>query len=161
MMAAVPVAALDDEDWEFPESRKYQPYLIHCMSYLHDRLHNPYPKDTIFTKEELLAIQPHHIRKWMNLRAYGEATPNANAHITGCHSNSLLKAKQAISFYMPNKHVPWMEGTGGNPGGGNPTCHISINVLIKKIKKKECRGQGKKANDKGAYTERCRVQQSP
>jgi hypothetical protein len=140
--------ALDEEDWVFPDNdkHKYKPYLLHLMSFLHNRLDDPYPKATEFSKEDLLAIQPHHIRKWMNIRAYGNERPTDDALVTGCRSGSLAKAKMAISFYMPNKNVPWLEGR-----GGNPTRHISITALIKKVKKKECRGQGRKANDKRAY----------
>jgi hypothetical protein len=105
---------LDDEVWEFPRSLEYLPYLLHLMSFVHNRLDNPYAKDTTFAKEQLLALQPHHIRRWMNLRAYGVVSPDENVNSTGCRSNSLLKAKQAISFYMPNKHVPWIDGSGGN-----------------------------------------------
>jgi hypothetical protein len=107
---------------------------------MHNRLDNVYPKDHVFTKEELLAVQPHHIRTWMNWRAYGMTNPDNNAPVTGCCSNTLLKAKQAISFYMLNKHVPWIDSSGpNNPSGGNPTRHMSISSLIKKVKKKECR----------------------
>jgi hypothetical protein len=151
---AAPAPALDDDhdEWVFPRSRDYIPYLVHLMSFLHNRSDNPYPKATTFSKEQLLAIQPHHVRRWMTLRAYGTVNPGDDAHVTGCRANSLLKAKQAISFYMPNKHVPWIDGTGGNPSCGNPTRHKSISALIKQVKKQECRGQGKKANDKRAYT---------
>jgi hypothetical protein len=148
------MAAADDpsgEDvWVFPDNADYKPYLLHFMSFLHNRIPNPYPKETIFTKNELLAVQPHHVRRWMNLRAYGLTDPSDNLAATGCRSNSLLKAKQAISFYMPNKHVPWIDGDGSG-GRGNPTRHRSISELVQKVKKKECRGQGVKANDKRAY----------
>ena len=82
------------------------------MSYVHGRLNNPYPKETTFTKDQMLAIQPYHMKRWLNLRAYAVVNPEDNAIVTGCRSNLLLKAKQAISFYMPNKHVPWIDGAG-------------------------------------------------
>jgi hypothetical protein len=152
--AALGDGADDDEDgdWEFPQSAVYLPYLLHLMSFVDGRSENPYPKDTIFTKERLLALQPRHIRTWMIFRAYGVINPGNDAPVTGCRSNSLLKAKQAISYYMPNKHVAWIDGVGGNRSCGNPTRHKSISELIKKVKKKECRGQGVKANDKRDYT---------
>jgi hypothetical protein len=145
-------AAVEEDVWVFPENREYKGYLVHFMSFLHNRLVDKYPNDAVFSKEELLAIQPHHIRKWMNLRAYGMINPPDNAIVLNFRSNSLLKAKQAISFFMPNKHVPWLDGSNGHPSGGNPTRHKSISDLIKKVKKKECRGQGRKANDKRAYS---------
>ena len=120
----------DNEDWTFPHSNVYLPYLLHLMSFLHGRLANPYPKETVFSKEQLLAIQPFHVRRWMNLRAFGVINPSEDAIVTGCRSASLLKAKQAISFYMPNKHVPWIDGHGRNCG--NPTRHRSISEVIKR-----------------------------
>ena len=151
-MPAVADEASDEDDWRFPQSHDYLPYLLHFMSFLDDRLDNPYPKETTFSKERLLAIHPRHISRWMNFRAYGVVNPSEDAIVTGYRANSLLKAKQAISFYMPNKHVAWIDGTGGNPSCGNPTRHRSIAQIIKKVKKKECRGQGVKPNDKRAYT---------
>jgi hypothetical protein len=142
---------LDEEAWVFPDRPEYKHYLLHFMSFLHNRLPDPYPKETTFTKEQLLAVQPHHVRKWLNLRAYGLTDPAEHLAATGCRSSSLMTAKHALSFYMPNKHVPWIEGLGGNSNGGNPTRHRSVSEVIKKVKKKECRGQGKPANDKRAY----------
>jgi hypothetical protein len=154
MAAAAVAPPLDEDDWVFPHNTIFKPYLLDLMSFAHNRVNNKYPKETVFSKEDLLAIQPHHIRRWLNWRAYGVTNPDDNARVTGCRSNSLLKAKQAISFYMPNKHVPWIDGSGpNNPSGGNPTRHMSISALIKKVKKKECRGQGRKANDKRAYSQ--------
>jgi hypothetical protein len=90
----------------------------------------------------------------MNWKAYGVTNPDNNAPVTGCCSNTLLKAKQAISFYMLNKHVPWIKGSGpNNPSGGNPTKHMSVSSFIKKVKKKECHGQGVKSNNKQAYSQ--------
>jgi hypothetical protein len=142
----------EDGDWQFPDRPEYRPYLLHLMSFIDNRLDNRYPKDTTFSKERLLSIQPRQIRRWMNLRAYGTVNPGEDDIVTGCRSSSLLKAKQAISWYMPNKHVAWIDGHGGNVSCGNPTRHRSISELIKKVKKKECRGQGVKANDKRAYS---------
>jgi hypothetical protein len=112
----------EEEAWVFLDRPVYKHYLLHFMSFLHNRLPNPYPNETTFTKEQLLAVQPHHVQKWMNLRAYGMTEPAENLVVVGCRSNSLMKAKHAISFYMPNKHVPWIDGSGGNnSNGGNPT----------------------------------------
>jgi hypothetical protein len=91
----------------------------------------------------------------MNWRADGVTNHDDNAPVTGYCSNTLLKkAKQAIKFSMLNKHVPWIDGTGpNNPSGGNPTRYMSISLLIKKVKKKECCGQGVMSNDKRAYSQ--------
>jgi hypothetical protein len=76
-MAAVADYASDEDDWRFPKSRDYLPYLLHLMSFLDDRLDNRYPKETTFSKDRLLAIQPRHILRWMNFRAYGVINPPA------------------------------------------------------------------------------------
>jgi hypothetical protein len=46
--------------------------------------------------------------------------------------------KKALSSFMPNKHMSWNEVT----KQGNPTKSPEIHELIKRIKKKEVRGQG-------------------
>jgi hypothetical protein len=46
----------DEDDWQFPQSAVYLPYLLHLMSFVDGRLESPYPKDTIFTKERLLEV---------------------------------------------------------------------------------------------------------
>jgi hypothetical protein len=76
--------------------------------------------------------------------------PNAWPNDKPLHyrSGSLKKAKEGVSFFHPNKHVPWLE-----PHGGNPTQHRSINELIAKVRKAETHGIGKKPNDKRPYTQ--------
>ena len=59
---------------------------------------------------------------------------------------SLTKAKNGVSFFMPNKHASWIDGR-----GGNPTQHGMINKLIKDIEALETKGLGKAANDKQPY----------
>jgi hypothetical protein len=91
-MAAVAVAVappLDEDDWVFPHSTVYKPYLLDLMSFVHNRVNNKYPKETAFSKEDLLAIQPHHIRRWLKWRGYGVTSPDDNARVTGCGSNYL------------------------------------------------------------------------
>jgi hypothetical protein len=63
--AAEAPAFLGNEEWVFPHNHNYRPYLLHLMSFLHNRMNDPYPKGTTFSKEELLSIQPNHIRRWM------------------------------------------------------------------------------------------------
>jgi hypothetical protein len=62
-------------------------------------------------------------------------------------AGSVDKLKCAISFYMPNRQVAWIEGR-----GGNPTKHRTITELIKAIETKEARDQGVEANDKRPYS---------
>jgi hypothetical protein len=55
MAAAVAAPLLDEDDWVFPHSLVYKGNLLNFMSFMHNRLDNIYPKDHVFTKEELLA----------------------------------------------------------------------------------------------------------
>jgi hypothetical protein len=106
-----------------------------------------YPKDTQFSKEQLLGIKPNHVRKWLCKLAYGTETPDEDACPRFQRANSLRKAKSGISFFHPNKHVPWLEGR-----GGNPTIHPSISQMIKKVEAHEMRGRGVQSNMKRAYS---------
>lgn len=139
-------ALLDDADWEYPTSRKHQPYMVNFMSFVQGRLDDPLPKDSVFSKEELLAITPSLIRQWLNFRSYGDPFPGPNDPATHCRASSLRKAKAGVSHFMPNRHADWLEGI-----GGNPTRHRSVTDLIRRVERKEIRGQGVKANDKRPY----------
>jgi hypothetical protein len=133
-----------EDDWVYGENKKHQSYMVNFMRFK-DGVH--YAKDTYFTKEQLLAIRPVHVRRWLNQLAYHKTAPTPDDKPVHYRSGSLKKAKGGISFFHPNKHVPWVD-----PHGGNPTQHRSINELIQKVAKAEVRGIGKKANDKRAYT---------
>jgi hypothetical protein len=133
-----------DDGWTYPKNETYQPYIVSFMSFTHNRT---YPATTEFTKEQLLAIKPHHVKKWLNNRAYHTPMPTEQDRPIYQRAGSLKKAKQALSFYHPNKHVPWLEGR-----GGNPTIHSTLNALIQRVDTFEVRNLGKKANDKRPYT---------
>jgi hypothetical protein len=115
------------------------------MSFTHNRT---YPATAEFTKEQLLSIKPHwhHVKRWLNERAYHTPTPTEQDRPIFQRAGSLKKAKQALSFYHPNKHVPWLEGR-----GGNPTIHSTLNALIWRVDTLEVQDLGKKANDKWLY----------
>jgi hypothetical protein len=114
----------DDDRWTYPKNETYQPYIVLFMSFTHSRT---YPATAEFTKEhQLLSIKPHHVKRWLNERAYHTPTHTEQDRPIYQHAGSLKKAKQALSFYYhPNKHVLWLEGT-----GGNPTIHLTLNALI-------------------------------
>ena len=133
----------DHEDWTYVRNPKYDHFMIRFMSFK-DR--TTYPKDVMFTKDQVLAIRPHHVRKWLTHLAYKTITPGANDLPIHYRAESMKKAKGAISFYLPNKQA-WIDGV-----GGNPTIHSSISKLIQKVKKCEVRGIGAKANARRAYT---------
>ena len=50
----------DHEDWTYVRNPKYDHFMIRFMSFK-DR--TTYPKDVMFTKDQVLAIRPHDVRK--------------------------------------------------------------------------------------------------
>ena len=140
----------DDEDengWRFPKSYpKVKHYIDSLMSYKHGRWENPYPRTTTYTKDELLALRPVDVRRWLTMRAYGTVSPETDAGPKGERASSLKKAKHGASVFMPNQHAPWLEGI-----GGNPTRHITISKFIADVEGKETKGLGKAPNDKRPY----------
>jgi hypothetical protein len=121
-----------------PLERKpeYYKYVIKFMSYRDDE---DYDKDHEFTPEELNAIQPEEIEKWMTFMVYGVSEPGPDDNPTLGRSSSLQFYKKALSYYMPNKLIAWNSIS----KTGNPTRSIPVNELIKRVKKKEVRKQGK------------------
>jgi len=78
------------------------------------------------------------------MRAFGVPNPNVQSDTPDNErSASLLKAKSAVSVFMPNQHVAWIDGR-----GGNPTIHKMVQQLIKDVVAIETKGLGKAPNDK-------------
>ena len=67
--------------------------------------------------------------------------PGANDIPTEDRSSALAFAKKAISYFVPNKLVSW--NALANSSVGNPTKSIAANSLMKIVKKKVVRRQGK------------------
>lgn len=71
----------EDDDWVYPtNSKRNQSYMVRFMRH---KLKASFAKDHVFTKGEILAIRPVHIRRWLNKLAYGTETPASNDHPTG------------------------------------------------------------------------------
>ena len=117
---------------------KYRPVLRKFMSF---RDNVSYAKTHEFSREQLAAVTPSDICRWMKFRAYGTPDPSRDDNPRDCRSGSLLTWKKALSFYMPNKNMQWNELS--NPPTGNPTKSREVNELIAWIKKKETRKQAK------------------
>lgn len=73
------------------------------------------------------------------MKVYGIPNPTENDNSTVGRSSSIEYIKKAISFFMPNKLVAWNVET----ETGNPTKSVLVNELIKVVKKKEVRKEGK------------------
>jgi hypothetical protein len=97
------------------------------MSYRDDE---EYERDHEFTPEELNAIQPEEIKKWMCVKVYGIPEPGTDDNPTLGRASLLDYYKKALSYYMPNKLFGW----NAISKTGNPTRSIPVNELIKRVK---------------------------
>ena len=96
--------------------------------------------DYNFSDEELYTLKPSQIKQYFCLIAYGTEDPNLDTDFpTICRSSNLEFAKKAISSFMPNRNMPWNQQS----SQGNPTRSSELNDLIKIVKKREVRKQGK------------------
>lgn len=100
-----------------------------------------YNKDVVFSVERLSTVTLEEIVAYFNYRAYGTATLSENDNPTLTRSTSLYYWKKAISYHMPNKHIPWNELS----KMGNPTKSVQVNEMIQAVVKKEVRKLGKKS----------------
>ena len=121
---------------DIDSAQRYKSTLIKFMSW---RDGASYAKDHEFTQQQLGAITPEEIHRWMCLKVYGMEEPGPGDNPTEGRSNSLLYWKKALSFFMPNNGPAWNVLT----NSGNPTKSALLNKLIKTVKKKEVRRQGK------------------
>lgn len=122
-------------------AKRYKPTLVAFMSH---RDGQSYGKDHEFTQQELAAITPTDLHRWMCFKVYGKEEPSPDDNPVEGRSNSLLYWKKSISFFMPNRQPAWNVLT----NSGNPTKSADINDLIKLVKKKEVRRQGKPSSAK-------------
>lgn len=117
---------------------KYKTTLTKFLSYT-DGVN--YPSNTEFTQERLQQITPEQIVAWFNHKVYGTPTPTVDDNPTLGRSNSLHYWKKALSYFIPNKHTQWNEIS----KVGNPTKSLDVNEMIKRVRQKEVRKQGKKS----------------
>ena len=117
--------------------KPYKKHLVKCMNLVKGTAHED---DYNFSNEELFTLRPAEIKRYLSLLAYGNEYPDlAEDHPIAGRSSSLEFAKKAISYFMPNKNMVWNHQT----DMGNPTRSSELNDLIKTVKKKEVRKQGK------------------
>ena len=124
----------------------YKASLDHLMSFTAGER---YAREYICSDEELIAITPRMVFRWMNFRTFGTIIPAVDANPISARSSSLQYWKKAISFFHPNRLMVWSDGR----QEGNPTRSIEINNLIKRVKKKEVRKQGVASQTRRAITE--------
>ena len=66
----------------------YKPYLLEFMAFYHERV-QPYPRETVFEQDVLVAIKPRDIERWMCKKAYGVTDPGLDDHPIHGRSSSL------------------------------------------------------------------------
>ena len=144
----VGTAYVADNSWVMPRNDKYENYLCHFMGFVHGR-GSRYPKDTTFTREQLLELQPQHLYDWLAFKAFGKVdfSISEGDRPTSARSSTLEQLKKGVSFFMPNHDNHWMNGE------GNPTKHHSLRKLIDQVKLLEVRGEGSESNVKRAMTQ--------
>lgn len=128
------------------EKKAYKPHLVRCMNLVKGTSH---PKDYNFSDEELFALKPDEIKRYLATLSYGMEQPSATDLPVVGRASSLEYAKKAISYYMPNRNMVWNMQT----NQGNPTRSADLNDFIKDVKKKEVRKQGKPSQARRALTE--------
>ena len=57
-----------EQDWAMPRQNDYEGPLCHLMAHVHGHEFPRYPKDTLFTKVQLLELHSQHIQNWLALK---------------------------------------------------------------------------------------------
>jgi hypothetical protein len=115
---------------------RYKTTLAELMSF---KLNQHYTRDHDFTQHQLLSITDVDVSRWMCLKAYGDPDPAPANNPTVGRASSLAYYKKAISYFMPNRHVGWDV----QHNTGNPTRSPRVMDVLKAVKKKEVRRQGR------------------
>jgi hypothetical protein len=87
------------------------------------------------------------VKTWLCLRAFGVPNPDWDNDVPDdARASALKKAKSAISIFMPNQHVAWINGH-----SGNLTQHPQVTKVIQDVQNLQTKGIGAKPNDKRPY----------
>jgi hypothetical protein len=118
---------------------EYKSLLDSLISYSFDGVLD-YGKERQYTKGELRALTPDDVVAWMNVKTFDDPDPPSDANPTECRCRSLKFWKKALSFFMPDCLTVCVLGR----NKGNPTrSSIEVHSLVRRVKKKEVRKQGK------------------
>lgn len=115
---------------------QYRDKLFPLMEYIHQR---SYLRDHEFTREELLAVTPEAIVRYLKLKVYGDEDANPDVDPPRNYRLNTIKVwKKSWSYFMPNKTMTWNEVA----RIGNPTRSSLINDLFGAINKMETARRG-------------------
>ena len=136
-----------NNNWTMPRNEKYEHTLCWFMAFIHGRQER-YVKGTLFTREQLLQIQPQHVHDYLAHKAFHKINFSIDAGDRPIHARSshLEQLKKGISYFMVDKDPHYMNGQ------GNPTKHSSLRKLIETVKLCEVRGEGAPSKTKRAMT---------
>ena len=120
----------------------YFRYLCDFMAVYHDKPPGHYdPKTTeLWGPDALQGVRPHHVKKWIILRAYDVENPGPNDKPTKLRAESCNFMKKALSYYITSTRT-WDPDT----STGNPTTGKEVTKAITQIRKLEVRGLGRKS----------------
>jgi hypothetical protein len=126
----------------------YKGALRHFMALVHQHTES-YPKDTTFTYEQFIQLQPGHIHNYLAYKAFAkvEFDYDAGDRPTHYRSSSMEVIKKSLSFFHPSWNIPWCSGQ------GNPTKADVTNRLIKFVGKCEVRKECVQSKAKRALTQ--------
>jgi hypothetical protein len=109
----------DPSNWNFPWDRpEYLSTFLEFMSFVESKEHT---KESTFTKEQLIRLQPKHVLAFLTHKAFGSTTRKPEDKPEYARSNHIKNIKMKLSYYMPSG-APWVDLPNGK-GHGNPTCH--------------------------------------
>ena len=116
------------------------------MSFVHAG--REYQPCHVWTRDELLAVTPDIIVRYIKLKVYGSEDAQADVTPPLYYRSSTIKFwKKAWSYFMLNQMTPWNEIV----GMGNPTRSIAVNKIIKAMKKMESARLGRPSNARQAF----------
>ena len=131
----------DPSAWTFPTDKpEYLSPFVDFMNFVHNT--DTYTKFTLFTKQQLLTLQPRHVLAYLTHKAFGKTKRKPEDKPVYARSNHIKNIKMKLSYFMPSGS-PWVD----DGGHGNPTKHKSINKLIAEIVQFEIRGEGAESAD--------------
>jgi len=121
------------------KNERYRQVLVSFMSFKNN---TQYPRDRVFTRDELVSITPDDICKYFKQRAYGTWEDiNLDTSLPlYARANALSFWKKSISNFMPNRIMYWNELA----SVGNPTRSAAVNDIIKAVIRKEAARLGKR-----------------
>ena len=119
-------------------------YKTHLKRLQEFRLNESFDLDHEWSDEELYAITPRDVCRFLKKKAYGTPDPGPRDRPIFARDEGLSYCKKAISFFLPNSLMQW------NPQRqeGNPTRSKEVNKVIADVRLAQVRKQGKKSNAK-------------